>query len=1014
MQKNVSKKCKNFLIIIFFLCAELSAHSGMLSGEKNLRVAKTKWFDIIYPARCEESASVLFEKADTVYDEVTEQYGLTPSFRIPVVITPAVEQFNAFWAGVPYNHIAIYDTGASGDGDLSVFSETLLSTFRHELTHAVTYNMKNAFWRGMGKVFGDCVAPGMFSVTTGMAEGATVASESSAGQGRLNDEFAKHYVKQAKIEDKFPSYHDVSGASDVTPTSAPYYFNGAFHGWLQEKYGLPAYADFWWRVVNGKNFTISGSFKKAFGIKLKKAWALFEEEYEVPEDAAAAANPVRTGLVQDFFEPDEKDYSIMNSAGFLYDSLSVSEKRLAWYDRISSRVYTASSENPDSYDYVFTLRGISNISLSTDGRFLAVSYNSENGVGVRARVRIYDFDHKTFYSVNDTGLRDAAVIQKNGDCYLVAQKYFAQHYSIVIFKLMFSDDGQQINGTEPFAEVKLEAETNPYGFIPLEDGTFAYLKKEHLNYSICISDVDDSVSVLKEFALPAGTVVRTFSYSSDEGTSDGAFYFSYAQKETMPRLGRLNLAANQFEFSEKDISGGVFNPVFWNGKIVYIGEFYRQNRLLIMNEDEWITSPAIAANNKNPAAAFPTSQLHSSIPSKTFSPFPYLLRGIIIPLSFYESNYFGSNIGYSSEYNRAYIGATYLTATPWSSGTSELIMLTGGWNTLSNSAGLSLSVNSGTATSLFRSTTEVKSEFDSKGWKQGGGILTISTGFRTGNISRVSISNTSYALFGRQDERLYITEENKNTFYSTYNFWDKKNIGILAPQIDDIYMGLSDVISFSFSTIRKAGPGRFETQGISASVSYGVWYDKDFSNSEIEDELNNSIAAGIKVCIPRLLPFESKTGFTYNFPVTCNFKVLPSVKNLEKSAGRAVFAANVETTMFSIDIQKAIPFATAVFLNDFYIAGGYSGTGTAGSASKAGFQTSMLDDYFSAVSDGRGYYFDSIYLKTALEFIPNVGVLADSSYKMGLSVTYSYTLRSLKKLRPQERTKISLGLDMNF
>ena len=271
MKKRNIKPCKKFitLMIMILLCAEVFAHGGMFSREKKLRVLKTQWFDIIYPERCQTSAAILYEKADSVYYEVTAQYGLTPAFRMPLIITPAVDQFNAFWTAVPYNHIAIYDTGTSGSSELAVFSETLLSTFRHELTHAVTFNMKNGFWRFMGKVFGDEFAPGMLSVTSGMAEGATVTSESAAGEGRLNDEYAKHYVKQAKIEGKFPSYHDVSGASDVSPSGAPSYFNGAFHDWLQKKYGMDAYVEFWYRVVNGKNITISGAFKKYVSRKEK-------------------------------------------------------------------------------------------------------------------------------------------------------------------------------------------------------------------------------------------------------------------------------------------------------------------------------------------------------------------------------------------------------------------------------------------------------------------------------------------------------------------------------------------------------------------------------------------------------------------------------------------------------------------------------------------------------------------------------------------------------------------------
>ena len=46
----------------------------------------------------------------------------------------------------------------------------------------------------------------------------------------------------------------------------------------------------------------------------------------------------------------------------------------------------------------------------------------------------------------------------------------------------------------------------------------------------------------------------------------------------------MELESGLISLSTKDLSGGVFEPVFWNEKIVYVGEFYRQNRLLIMTE----------------------------------------------------------------------------------------------------------------------------------------------------------------------------------------------------------------------------------------------------------------------------------------------------------------------------------------------------------------------------------------------------------------------------------------------
>ena len=1013
----MNKICKKLiaLLALTFLCAGLFAHGGMLSGEKKLRLIKTKWFDIIYPERCEASAAILYEKADRVYDEVTAQYGLTPAFRMPVVITPAVDQFNAFWTAVPYNHIAIYDTGTSGASELAVFSETLISTFRHELTHAVTFNMKNGFWRALDKVFGDEFAPGMLTVTTGMAEGATVASESAAGEGRLNDEYAKHYVKQAKIEDKFPSYHDVSGAADVSPGGSPYYFNGAFHGWLQDKYGLQAYAEFWYRVVNGKNFTIASAFKKAFGIKLKKAWAQFEEEYEVPQ---VAANPVRAGQAQDFFEPAASDYSNLNNAGSLYESLSVSASsgRLIWMDNFGNRVFMKDAD--DKVRELFSLRGLSTVRLSNDGRFIAASYMSDSFPTVSARVKIYDIETHSFFTVKDKGLKEAAILCGQDGYYLIAQKYFAQQYSIALYKISLNEEGR-ITAVEPYSELLLGPETTPYAFTPLENGSFAWLKKERMNYSLCISLPDGSQ--LSEFAFPEGMAVRSLSACNGAASENAtiSFYFSYAQKGTLPRAGRLELTADggaagaQLFLSSSDISGGVFEPVFWKGKLVYIGEFYRQSRLLCMEAGvrgdggaaagdygtpatEWIASPS--ARNDGDVVDL------SSI-SKPYNPLSHLYRGIFIPISRYSSDTIGPEASEASGATSFLAGLTYITGLPWTSGSSGLYTLTSGYNIEKNTLGVSLSVSEGTDTSLFQTQTLVKSEFNSDGWKQGGGTFTLSSSYGLGNTSKITLSNTATGLLGRD------LKKEEKLFYS-----------------------IEDIVSLTYSNARKAGPGRFENKGFAVTVSYGGRKDQTITGEDETYVDISTLSGAAKLYIPRLLPFESKYGFTYNLPLTIGAGILPSSsiygyasfgydekgdsaeidKQAKNQLGRVVFDAKAEVTAFSVDFQKAIPWFTALYLNDLYITAGYAATGTAGSANYGGFQTAKLGEYFMAVADGRGYYLDSAYVKTALEFTPNIGVFAKSAYKMSIYSIYSYTIHSLYNLKPADRIRFTFGFDMNF
>ena len=213
------------------------------------------------------------ENADALFEEICKDYSTEPYFRMPIVITSRVESFNAYWSNTPYNHVVVYDTSCIED--LAVFSEALLSVLKHELTHAVTYNLSSPFWRFTKKVFGDPFSLNGVAISSGFAEGATVAQESANGEGRLNSEYALQTVKQAKIENNFPSFNDVKGSSEVYPYDNYYMFNGAFIGWLQKEYGMEKYAQWWYRILNLKSFFQSTAFEKVYGISLNNAWGMF-------------------------------------------------------------------------------------------------------------------------------------------------------------------------------------------------------------------------------------------------------------------------------------------------------------------------------------------------------------------------------------------------------------------------------------------------------------------------------------------------------------------------------------------------------------------------------------------------------------------------------------------------------------------------------------------------------------------------------------------------------------------
>ena len=180
-----------------------------------------------------------------------------------------------------------------------------------------------------------------------------------------------------------------------------------------------------------------------------------------------------------------------------------------------------------------------------------------------------------------------------------------------------------------------------------------------------------------------------------------------------------------------------------------------------------------------------------------------------------------------------------------------------------------------------------------------------------------------------------------------------------------------------------------------------------------------ALGGELRFYIPKLLPFESKYGYTYNFPLRLNAILFPaqSIYGYTKPAaspGIILFDATAETTVFSMDIQKAVPGFTALYINDFYVSAGYAGSGSSGHVTEAGFQNLQLGNYFRNLFNGTGCYLDSVYLKTALELTPNIGVFARTNYKTVLITTFSYVIHSSGLIKPEERIKMFFGLDLNF
>ena len=119
------KKIKKVFIFLFILIFTSNAVA------EQLYTLRSEHFEFIYPEESEETAILLFDNAENLYEKATSLLQTDINLFMPVFITPNTQQLNAYYTAAPYNRIVFFDTPPDYF-DLAVFSETKVSVFYHE------------------------------------------------------------------------------------------------------------------------------------------------------------------------------------------------------------------------------------------------------------------------------------------------------------------------------------------------------------------------------------------------------------------------------------------------------------------------------------------------------------------------------------------------------------------------------------------------------------------------------------------------------------------------------------------------------------------------------------------------------------------------------------------------------------------------------------------------------------------------------------------------------------------
>lgn len=942
---------KFFLSILFlFFCINAFCIGGNVFHHKNLSVIKTEYFDIIFDDETFNDAKKIASAADSYYLEITKKFDAEPYLRFPVVLSREVENLNGFYSPFPYNMIVLY-VADSDSPEMQSYSDTLLSVFYHELTHAVTLNMKSPLFKKLSKIFGDFASPAALSMTYFWIEGAAVLSESGMKDngGRLKNPYFTSLLVQAKINDKagfkkFPSWRDVAGARDTTPGGSDrYVFGACFAEFLVQNYGMEKYAEFWKNAGKSTNFAFSaGVFKKTYGKKIDDVWQDFKDSIKIPENSDSVDLDI---YQQNSFLLSHKK-AFVQSLDVFYDKNSGGEK-IVFYDSASRAVFFYDLGKNKKQKKLFSSSGIYNLKFSDDGKKIFVARYTEKET-VKIENGIFDIEKKKYKVLKKNNLEAAK------------KKYLESQVSVekegLSWKIIFKNKNFVKKYFPEFSNGEKILLTKPHLFF--SDENFAFVSFSWAEFA----QENDDYQNLK---LPRAGILKI---NLDDG--EGIFYLQ--KKEIFVQNCAHSLNETALLCIDETQT-----------KILALLEDYDSNPLYEVGlpplEDESSWEKIVCGTEKAPFfISEPSNQEEKTDGEKNllkiekFSSLPYLLKGTKLPVGLVPLK----NSGFETE-STAFLGATYITSKPF---LSDFILISAGYDPFFNDFGAMFHFTTFDESKSFSSSSSAV--FDRKNFKQVSENFAFSKKLWRGLVSSFSAGISGDAVLGR-------TSEDDFDFNVEYPDGEIRNF---EGKIWKNGFFARSKFYLSFSNLHKVSPKQNQIFGFKFQPFIDAEY-KNFKNEwkfKNDDEIFESAEKKSEKYVNA--GFSALARFPGFFPASFQAAVFPS------SSYFAFGSAGIN--LLSLEIQKGIP-AVSIYATRFDLNFSYSGW----ISYEHGDFFDIAD--FQNICSGieKDDYKDKLSLSSLLTFSPNTSYGADSSvqFQIGASVFY----------RPNPNGKSKAGFEIS-
>lgn len=918
----------SFLFFLSFGLFPLFALGGALADSSSpLHVIRTEYFDIIFAEESRRAAEKIEAVCDDYYLEITSKLETEAYQRFPVTITSSVELLNAYYAAIPYNRIVLYDT--LPETSLDMYDDTIQSVFYHELTHAVTYNMKANALKRLSFI-SDAMNPAWLTVTTFWAEGATVSFESKGRGGRLNDPFSTQMVNQSVIEGHFPSWRDVTGARDTYPGGTDaYMFGSMFAAYLQETYGMSKYADFWKNAGSSLSFSfIAGVFKKTYGMKITEAWKNFEKtlslEHSEKNGWLLSQKKARISSFDAFFD------------------VSASEVKIAYFDSASSSLRLVRLD-PDGKikknKKLLAITGISRVLFSPDGKKLALSreIDKKNYKTVTAE---FDIEKKKYTEHKETGNRDGYFKITGGN---------PVPTSVCMRNFLSGDKNLSQDNGKIFGDGEI-----PFSPVGIDENLNAAIVKDGLKWKIRFFDEESSLFEY-DFSDMAGRNLIIHNLHRISCDSNAILLsFSWAELgkggKMLSRIGLLKINRSSKDavcFLQKENSfAGILEaiPEKNTGDSFFfyaLAAEYEQTPLyrleLKTGDFEQLRMKAgkktAAVNASGEKQPLPYEEIR-------YNPFRYYRRGIFLPM-------FGFVPVYNHDFEQdssTLFGLTFVSTNPWG---DKQVSFSAGYDPIYNNGGAELSLSGGDDS--FQYTLSGTCLFDKDGFMQTADTALFTKTLWRGKVSSFAAGTQGSFLYGRQ----IINEDFEDN-------WDESN-GKSA-----------DAMAFlQFSNIHKISPAVYNFAGFTLQpFVLGSYRDSEtISQSPFFEEskyLNGGVLAQLR--FPIIVPFI----FTAS--------LYPSSKYLASASAKAI--------LYSFEIHKGIP-ALSLFMQRFVLSTTYSGKISYNYYDYDElWNIRRTDEIFKNVE--KEDYSDALTFGADLYLSPNTGFIADGSFQFSIGYSMIY------------------------